>query len=48
MLIKGAENMINYEKIANLDKIKTGDHTVLLYKKPAEILSASISFIKTS
>ncbi|MFW6027076.1 MAG: hypothetical protein ACOCRX_12135 [Candidatus Woesearchaeota archaeon] len=40
--------MINYEKIANLDKMKSGDHIVLLYKKEMEILSASVSFIKTS
>jgi|GEM_PF-621353 len=40
--------MINYEKIANLDKMKTGDHIVLLYKEEKEILSASVSFIKTS
>jgi PAS domain S-box-containing protein len=46
--MKGAENMINYEKIANLNKMKTGDHIVLIYKKEKEILSASVSFIKTS
>ena len=40
--------MINYKKIANLDKMKSGDHIVLLYKKEKEILSASVSFIKTS
>jgi PAS domain S-box-containing protein len=40
--------MINYKKIANLDKLKSGDHIVLLYKKEKEIISASISFIKTS
>jgi hypothetical protein len=31
--MKGAENMINYEKIANLNKMKTGDHIVLIYKR---------------
>src|SRR6056297_560942 len=40
--------MINYKKIDNLNKLKNGDHIVLLYKKPAEILLASVSFIKTS
>ncbi len=40
--------MINYKKIANLDKMKSGDHIVLLYKKEKEILSASVPFIKTS
>lgn len=40
--------MINYKKIDNLDKLKSGDHIVLLYKKTEEILSASVSFIKTS
>ncbi|MDZ7672859.1 MAG: MEDS domain-containing protein [Halanaerobiales bacterium] len=40
--------MIKYKKISNLDKMKTGDHIVLLYKNTAEILSASVSFIKTS
>ncbi|MFW6229596.1 MAG: MEDS domain-containing protein, partial [Halanaerobium sp.] len=40
--------MIEYEKIANLDKMKTGDHIVLLYEKSAEIIPASVSFIKTS
>jgi len=38
----------DYKKISNLDKIKTGDHTVLLYKNESEIISASISFIKSS
>lgn len=40
--------MIKYKKIANLDKMKIGDHIVLLYKDMIEILSASVSFIKTS
>ena len=40
--------MNNYKKIENLNKIKTGDHTVLLYEQIDEILSASVSFIKTS
>jgi PAS domain S-box-containing protein len=40
--------MISYKKIANLDKMKPGDHVVLLYKKQDEILTASVSFIKTS
>ncbi|MGM0640925.1 MAG: MEDS domain-containing protein [Thermotogota bacterium] len=40
--------MITYKKIDNLDKMKAGDHIVLFYKKESEILSASVSFIKTS
>ncbi|CCU78410.1 hypothetical protein HSACCH_00599 [Halanaerobium saccharolyticum subsp. saccharolyticum DSM 6643] len=40
--------MFNYKKIINLDKLKSGDHIVLLYKNEKEIISASISFIKTS
>jgi len=40
--------MDNYNKIDNLDKLKNGDHTVLLYESKSEILSASVSFIKAS
>ena len=40
--------MNNYKSIKNLDKLKTGDHIVLLYKNAEEIISASVSFIKTS
>ena len=40
--------MANYKKINNLDKLRSGDHTVLLYNEISEILPASISFIKAS
>lgn len=40
--------MYSYKKINNIDKLKNGDHTVLLYETESEILSASVSFIKTS
>jgi PAS domain S-box-containing protein len=35
-------------EIENLDKLNTGDHTVLLYENETEIIASSASFIKTS
>jgi len=41
--------MINpYFEIKNLDKIKEGDHIVLLYEKEREMVNSTAAFIKTS
>ncbi len=37
-----------YEKINNLDKLRPGDHTVLIYENEKETLSTLVSFIKAS
>jgi hypothetical protein len=33
-------------KSDNIDKLKIGDHTLLLYEDEAEMISKSISFIR--
>ena len=37
-----------YQKIKNLNKLKTGDHVVLLYKKEKEYIKSVISFVNES
>jgi len=37
-----------YKKIDNMDKLKLGDHTVLLYEDEVNIISSLVSFIEAS
>ncbi|MGM0410792.1 MAG: PAS domain S-box protein [Bacillota bacterium] len=37
-----------YQKIKNLNKLKTGDHVVLIYEKENEYIKSIISFVKES
>jgi PAS domain S-box-containing protein len=38
----------SFTEVDDLDKLNTGDHTVLLYENETEMISSSVSFIKES